>query len=242
MNRKKILIVDDTQLFRELEAVFLARVGEVLTAVGGKQALEIARRESPDVVVADIDMPGMDGETLCRAIKADRDMCATPVVLVISGESAEDHARAVRAHADDILTKPLSRVQLSVSVARMLRNRDCRGLTRVRVDSEVRVRVTRMRSSAWCIACDLSRGGIFIESHGRLPLNTEVELDFRLPNHRTSLRPSARVIWAGTHHTTGVPGMGLRFVSMDRKSTDRIDEYVHERGPREIPTGSLADR
>jgi len=109
----------------------------------------------------------------------------------------------------------------------------------VRVDSEVRVRVSRSQSSAWCTARDLSRGGIFIESHGKLPLNTEVNLDFRLPNHNASLRPSARVIWTGRHPTTGMPGMGLRFVSMDRKSTDRIDEYVHERGPREIATASL---
>ncbi len=237
MNRKKILIVDDTELFRELEAVFLARVGDVVTAASGKEALELARREKPDVVVADIDMPMMDGETLCRAIKADRDMCSTPVILVISGESAEDHARAVRAHADDILAKPLSQIQLSISVARLLRNRESRGLTRVRVDSEVRVRVSRSQSAAWCVACDVSRGGIFVESHGKLPLDTEVELDFRLPNHRASLRPSARVIWTGRHPTTGVRGMGLRFISMDRSSTDRIDEYVHERGPREIPTG-----
>jgi uncharacterized protein (TIGR02266 family) len=185
-------------------------------------------------------MPELDGETLCRAIKADRDMCRTPVVLVISGDSPENHARAVRAHADDILAKPLSRIQLRASVARLLRDRDARGLTRVRVDSEVRVRVSRSQSSAWCTASDLSRGGIFVESHGKLPLDTEVDLDFRLPNHNASLRPSARVIWAGRHPTTGMPGMGLRFVSMDRKSTDRIDEYIHERDPRETATASQA--
>lgn len=236
MHRKKILIADDIELFRELEAVFLARMGDIITAASGRQALELARRERPDVVVADIDMPDMDGETLCRAIKADRDMCSTPVVLVISGESAADHARAVKAHADDILAKPLSRIRLNASVARLLRERGTRGLTRVELDSEVRVRVSRSHSSAWCVARDLSRGGIFVESHGKLPLDTEVDLDFRLPDNNSSLRPSARVIWTGKHPTTGTPGMGLRFVSMDRNSTDRIDAYVHERGPRESLT------
>ncbi len=240
MNRKKILIADDTELFRELEAVFLARMGEIVTASCGKEALEIALRERPDVVVADIDMPEMDGETLCRAIKADRDLCSTPVVLVISGDSADDHARAVRAHADDILAKPLSRIQLNVSVARLLRNRGTRGLMRVQVDSEVRVCVSRSQSTAWCVARDLSRGGIFVESHGKLPLDTEVDLDFRLPNQNASLRPSARVIWTGKHPTTGTPGMGLRFVSLDRSSTDRIDAYVHERGPRETRRSGTA--
>lgn len=238
---KKILVVDDTRLFRELEAVFLARAGQVYTASGGEEALAIARRERPDVVVADMDMPGMDGETLCRAIKADRDLHATPVILVIAGDCAAEHARAVSAHADDILAKPLSRIQLNVAVARLLREKPARGLTRVGVEAEVRVRLSRAESSAWGLARDLSRGGIFVESHGRLPVDTEVDLDFRLPNQSAPLRPTARVIWSGPHPKTGAPGMGLRFVRMDRSSTDRIDAYVHECGPIERPARARAE-
>jgi uncharacterized protein (TIGR02266 family) len=237
---KKILIVDDTRLFRELEAVFLARAGEVLTAASGEDGLQVARREMPDVIVADMDMPGMDGDTLCRAIKADRDLHATPVILVVGMDSAGEHARAVGAHADDILAKPLSRIQLNVAVARLLRDRSTRGLTRVGMASEVRVRLSRADSSAWGVARDLSRGGIFIESHGRLPVDTEVDLDFRLPNQNAPLRPTARVIWSGKHPKTGLPGMGLRFVRMDRTSTDRIDAFVHEWGPAEATASRSA--
>lgn len=226
-SHKKILVVDDTSMFRELGAIFLGRLGRVFTASSGSEGLAIARRVFPDVMVVDLDMPGMDGETLCRAIKADRDLHSTPVILVTSGESAADHERAVRAQADDVLAKPLSRIQLGLSASRLLRDRGL-GLQRVPVASEVKVRLTREDASAEGVARDLSRGGIFVESHGKLPPATEVELDFRLPDGRRPLRPSAEVIWTGRYHSTGEQGMGLRFLALDRASTDQIDAYVME--------------
>ena len=229
--RKKILIVDDTALFRELEALFLSSAGTVLGASSGAEALEIARREHPDVLVADLDMPDMDGETLCRAIKADRDLHRTPVILVTSGRSGLDHDRAVRAHADDVLTKPLNRIQLNLAVGRLLRGDGYRSLTRVAVDAEVRVQVTRVDASAWGMVRDLSRGGVFIESSGKLPLTTEVDLAFRLSNAPRPLRSTAQVMWTGRHPVSGAPGMGLQLLALDRTSSSHIDEYIHEHSP-----------
>ena len=227
-NRKKILIVDDTAMFRELESLFLASAGTVLGASTGAEALEIARREHPDVLVADLDMPDMDGETLCRAIKADRDLHRTPVILVTSGRTGLDRDRAVRAHADDVLSKPLSRIQLNMAVSRLLRSDGYRSLTRIAVDTEVRIRLSREHTSAWGMVRDLSRGGVFVESNGKLPLTTEIDLAFRLPNTRKSIRPTAQVMWTGRHPVSGAPGMGLRFLALDRMSTGRIDEYLDE--------------
>ena len=236
--RKKILVVDDTQMFRELEALFLGRLGLILTASSGAEALEIARREQPEVLIADLEMPGMEGDTLCRAIKADRDLHKTPVILVTSGESARDHARAVRAQADDVLSKPLSRIQLTLAVTRLLEAGSRRGLDRVAFDDRISVRLSRAEAAAWGVVRDLSRGGVFIESHGRLPLATEVDLDFRLPNVRVPMRPTAEVVWQGRHPKSGATGMGLRFLALDRSATAQIDAYVHERSGAEPATGS----
>jgi len=234
-NRRKILVVDDTSMFRELESLFLGKLGDVITASSGEEGLTRARREFPDIVVTDLDMPGMDGDTLCRAIKADRDLCSTPVIIVTPGDCADDHARAVRAQANDVLAKPLSRIQLSLAAGRLLRESGYKSLQRVAFDDEVRVRMTRNDAGAWGVARDLSRGGMFVESHGRLPVATEVELDFRLPDGRSPIKPSARVIWSGPHPGTGERGMGLRFVALDRRSTDRIEAYIHERsGPTQM--------
>ena len=64
-----ILIADDAVLFRELGSVFLERTGRVITARDGRESLCTIREEHPDVVVADLDMPNMSGDELCRQIK-----------------------------------------------------------------------------------------------------------------------------------------------------------------------------
>ncbi len=226
--RKKILVADDTKLFRELGSVFLARLGTVLTASTGSEALEIARREQPQVMIVDFEMPDMCGDNLCRAVKADRDLHRTPVILVTSGRCAEDHARAVRAQADDILMKPMNRVQLGLSVSRLLGEDRHLALTRVPFDEDVRVRLVRADASSWGVVRDLSRGGVFVESLGKLPVDTELDLDFRLPDVRKPLQLTAQVMWAGPHPRSRAPGMGLRFLALDRSGTQRIDTFVHQ--------------
>jgi len=237
--RQKILIADDTRLFRELGSVFLARLGIILTASTGIETLEIARREQPGIMIIDFDMPDMCGDNLCRAVKADRDLHQIPVIVVTSGQSAEEHARAVRAQADDVLMKPLNRMQISLSVSRLLGEGRHLAPARVPFDEGVRVRLVRADSSSWGVARDLSRGGVFVETLGRLPVNTELNLDFRLPKVRRSVRPTAEVMWSGVHPKSRAPGMGLRFLELDRSSTQQIDSFVHEyTSPR---SGKLAE-
>ncbi len=226
--RKKILVADDTALFRELGSVFLARLGTVITASSGSEALEIARREQPEVMIVDFEMPDMCGDNLCRAVKADRDLHRTPVILVTSGRCAEDHARAVRAQADDVLMKPLNRIQLGLSVSRLLGENRHLALARVPFDEDVRVRLVRADASSWGVVRDLSRGGVFVESPGKLPVDTELDLDFRLPDVHKPLRPTAQVMWTGLHPKSRAPGMGLRFLALDRSSTHQIDSFVHQ--------------
>jgi len=222
--RKKILVADDTELFRELGSIFLARLGTVLTASTGSEAIEIARREQPKVMIVDFEMPDMCGDNLCRAIKADRDLHRTPVILVTSGRCAEDHARAVRAQADDVLMKPLNRMQLGLSVSRLLGDDRHLAPARVPFDEDVRVRLVRAEASSLGVVRDLSRGGVFVESLGRLPVDTELDLDFRLPDVRKPLQ----VMWTGLHPKSRAPGMGLRFLALDRSSTHQIDSFVHQ--------------
>jgi uncharacterized protein (TIGR02266 family) len=226
--RKKILVADDTEIFRELGSAFLARLGTVLTASTGSETLEIARREQPEVMVLDFEMPDMCGDNLCRAIKADRDLHRIPVILVTSGRCAEDHARAVRAQADDVLMKPLNRIQLSLSVSRLLGEDRHLAPARVPFDKEVRVRLVRANATSWGVVRDLSRGGVFVESLGKLPVDTELDLDFRLPDVRKPLRPTAQVMWTGLHPKSRALGMGLRFLALDRPSNQQIDSFVHQ--------------
>ena len=224
---RKILIVDDTAMFRELESVFLARFGTVITASCGESALATARRERPDVIVTDLHMPGMDGDSLCREIRSDATLRETPVIIVISGENALDRARSVRAGANDVVAKPISRIALVESVNRFLRSRRQPGLERVEMTTNVRIR--RRGAEAWGRSLNLSRGGIFVAADRIIPLETEVELEFQLPEEPAPLSSTARVVWGRERSAHGPRGMGLQFLALDRRSTNQIESFVHER-------------
>jgi uncharacterized protein (TIGR02266 family) len=223
----KILIADDAAMFRELASLFLARSGRVITANNGYEGLMLARREHPNVVVADLDMPCMGGEELCRRIKADADLAQTPVILVTPGGIAEDRSRAVRAGADDVIAKPISRIALIQAVNRLLRGQPLRGLARVSLEAEVQI--VHGQQECWGTARNVSRGGIFVESDYTMPPATEVALEFRLPEAKRSLASTAQVIWHRPR-TNGLPhGMGMQFLALDTAAAEEIDSFVYER-------------
>jgi uncharacterized protein (TIGR02266 family) len=223
--KRKILVVDDAPMFRELESLFLARTGRVLTASNGIEGLEIARREQPAVVVTDFAMPGMTGAALCREIKSDPDLRRTPVIVVTGRDMGEEHERAVRAGADDVIEKPVTRLGLIQAVNRLLRQ-SVRGLIRVPLDTDVRLGLDDRE--AWGRAQNISRGGMFVEASTTLEPDTELALEFQLPDLSASLAPTARVVWRRGESSTSRPGLGLRFLKLDRNSAQRLDDYVYE--------------
>jgi uncharacterized protein (TIGR02266 family) len=223
----KILVVDDTEMFREIESVFLARFGVVITARSGEAGLATARRERPSVIVADLHMPGMDGDALCQAIRADAGLHETPVIIVTSGESATERGRAVRAGADDVVAKPISRMSLVEAVSRFLRSPRRAGLSRVDLETNVCIRCRG--SEAWGRSLNVSRGGIFVAADHIIPRESEVEIEFLLPEAKAPLSSTARVVWGRERSTHGPAGMGMQFVALDRTSSREIESFVYER-------------
>jgi uncharacterized protein (TIGR02266 family) len=219
-----ILVVDDVPLFRELEALFLARCGRVITAASGREALALAASEHPAVIVLDAHLPDVPGEEVCRLLKRPNPPHETPIVVVTGSGAADEHAAAIRAGADDVLAKPLSRMALVETVQRFTRFPEPRGLPRVTVATPVHIRAAS--AEAWGTSRNLSRGGMFVECEGDVGAD-EVDLEFRLPGSADPLCPSARVIWRRPQ--AGAPtGLGVRFLELDAPAARRLDAYVHE--------------
>src|SRR5688572_10759034 len=88
---KRILVVDDERDLVDLIAYNLGRNGyDVLTASDGHAALELARRESPDLVILDLMLPGLDGTEVARLLRADPTTAAIPVILLTAkGEEVD---------------------------------------------------------------------------------------------------------------------------------------------------------
>ena len=225
--RAKILVVDDAPMFREIETVFLGRTGRILTACDGPEAFEIAKRERPDLVLTDLSMREMDGDELCRKIRHDTDLRHVPVIVVTSGNSAEDHERAVRAGADCVISKPLCRVSLLQVTQRFLRL-TVRSFERVSFETEVRL--SAGGQDVWAWSRNVSRGGMFVEADTALEPDSEFQIEFTVPDTSIVVQPTARVVWRRPPGEGRGPGIGLQFLKLDRDAANWLDQYVYERG------------
>jgi len=111
--RGSILVVDDDEDQRRVLALLLRRFGfKVTTAADGPAALEMVSIEEPDVILLDVNMPGLNGFEVCQRIKRNPETRLTPVVLVTTLTATEDRVRGIEAGADDFLSKPIDRNEL----------------------------------------------------------------------------------------------------------------------------------
>ena len=122
MNGKKLLIIDDDADSCEMLMLMLRGSGvEVLTAISGEEGLAHFRTHSPDLILLDIMMPGIDGLDVCRQIRRESDI---PIVLVSALEHSEMIVKGLSCGADDYVTKPVERRVLQARIRAVLRRAD----------------------------------------------------------------------------------------------------------------------
>ncbi|MDG2122764.1 MAG: response regulator transcription factor [Verrucomicrobiales bacterium] len=118
----KVLVVDDEQDIRELVGMNLKRQGfAVSLAADGIAALEVARREMPDVVVLDLMLPGKDGFQVFKEMKADQMLEKTPVIMLTAKGELNDKIQGLELGADDYMTKPFSPKELVLRLKAVLK-------------------------------------------------------------------------------------------------------------------------
>ena len=104
---KKILLADDSVTIQKVVGISFANEDvEILTVDNGDDALAQAREHCPDVVLADVVMPGKNGYEVCETLKADPALAHVPVLLLTGTFEAFDEERAQQAQADGHITKP----------------------------------------------------------------------------------------------------------------------------------------
>jgi diguanylate cyclase (GGDEF)-like protein len=120
----KILIIDDDPDALAVATNRLAKEAvEIVCAEGGAAGLAAAKREKPDLVLLDVDMPDLSGFDVCRALKADADLCMIPVVFLSGSGTAEDKVRGLDLGAIDFVTKPFDAFELRARVRAALRTK-----------------------------------------------------------------------------------------------------------------------
>jgi CheY-like chemotaxis protein/Tfp pilus assembly protein PilZ len=116
-----VLVVDDDDHFRERAAEVMREAGfEVLTASSGFEALSIALKHQPSLVLSDVTMPNMDGWQLLRLIRARPTLRRTPVVFLTALTNDADRLRGYQLGVDDYVPKPFTNVELTARVERAI--------------------------------------------------------------------------------------------------------------------------
>ena len=119
MSDATILVVDDEPQLRRVMRATLSDLGYlVIEAKSGEEAIETLRRETPDLILLDLNMPGMGGLEACRAIRSGSDV---PIIVLTVRNAEHDKVQMLDAGADDYVTKPFSTQELLARIRATMR-------------------------------------------------------------------------------------------------------------------------
>ena len=120
----RVLLVDDNAIVRTSMGRMLRRYGfDVIEACDGTSAIEACRTQEPDLVLLDVNMPGIDGFEVCRSIRANPASALVPIMLVTALDTQEDRLRGAEAGADDFFAKPVATPELVARVKNAMRQK-----------------------------------------------------------------------------------------------------------------------
>jgi len=122
MSKKTVILVaDDDSFMRDVFAKTLSDSYAVTSAENGADALMLAEAERPDLVILDVEMPGMDGYELCRRLKQEEATASVPVIFVSARDRVEERLKGYEAGGEDYIIKPFDPQELKAKVAQLLR-------------------------------------------------------------------------------------------------------------------------
>lgn len=233
MPKPKILLVDDVNLMIELEKSFLRfSPVRVFTARDGEEALDLVRRERPDLVYMDLNMPRMDGAACCRAIKADPELCATPVVMVTTAGRPEDEELCHQAGCDGYITKPIDKRLFLETGRRHIPDIDRR---ESRHFCSTQVTCRKGEDEVRGVTADISIGGLYLAVEHHAERDDSVDLAFTLPGRVEPIRAKGRVAWLNCADARVKPrlpvGFGVEFTDIAPGDLARVRSFVESLRP-----------
>ncbi len=118
----RVLLVDDDPEMLLIAGTVLSRSGsfQVSQAASAREALELARREPPEVVITDYQLPDMDGDQLLERLRVEKSLAAVPVIFLTGKSEPADVARLMRLGARAVIGKPFNPLELADRIKQIL--------------------------------------------------------------------------------------------------------------------------
>ena len=122
MSNKNVMVVEDNEKNRKLIRVVLKAKGyNVIEATTGEEALSLLKEQRPDIILMDIQLPGIDGLTLIRQIKADVDKKDIPIIAVTAHAMKGDEQKILDTGCDAYMSKPIDTRELPLTIEKYLK-------------------------------------------------------------------------------------------------------------------------
>ncbi len=199
-----------------------------MSCLEGKDVLSIADRENPDLIFLSTNLTENNGLECLNSIKSRNTLKDVPVIMVSTLGCDENAERYRFAESDEIIHKPISRHLFRKTVSKFL-DLEKRHNARLALRFPVAYGVT----SDSCVigySMNLGVGGLFVESRKVVPIDTELVVDFLLPETEVRIRCKARVAWVNCANALVKPyfpqGLGLQFLDLKQEDATAIKEFL----------------
>jgi len=221
---KKVLLVNDLKTLVEKERTILNRADIIIfTAASGEEALAVHRKEKVDLIIADLDMPGISGDKLCSAIREDKELKYVSFIIVCRG-SESDLRRVSRCGANIHVTKPIRPLQFLESVGGIL---DIPERKSYRVLLKAKINGKFDNEPFFCSSQDISATGMLIETDKALEKGDSMNCSFFLPG-AAKIVTDAEVMRV-VKNDNGMLRYGVRYVGLQPASKEAIEAFIDKR-------------
>jgi DNA-binding response OmpR family regulator len=222
---KKVIIADDIKSEIEAEGSFLKRSSIKLITVGSnEEALDVHSSEKADLIIANLDSPGMDADVLCSNIRESSELRDVSIIVLSEGSSLDiEKGRMCRTNV--LISRPLNNEILIEKAHKLLsvaRRMSFRGPIAVRVQGRYKDEPFLGYSE------NISSSGMLFESDRRIDSGEIIMCSFILPD-ATRVTSDAEVMRVvGGHAEFDVRQFGIRFIDMEEKFREAIEEFVKD--------------
>ncbi|OGW27256.1 MAG: hypothetical protein A2X59_07475 [Nitrospirae bacterium GWC2_42_7] len=237
---KKIIVADDNRTFLMYAGLLLKRFDfKVLPVENGMEVLKLLRLTDPDLVLLDIYMSDMDGYTVLRKIKSDKQTAHIPVIMISTDSSIETVNKCKELGCFDYLTKPLKIDKLHNMLQECFFAHKGTNRRHLRALFNKKVVVTYEKKEYELYAETISEGGIYIRKEKPFPIGSEVLVKCDLED-RGSIQIKGNVIY--TKKLFGdflslPPGMAILFQELTENSAKTLKFYIEDLMAKDILDG-----
>lgn len=225
MDKRRILLADDSKLFLEMQRTYLNRDSfDLHTALSGRETLDSSIKLQPHLILLSFAMPDMDGDEICSVIKKDLGFSNTKIVIVSDEHSEDVLTRCIDAGCDGIVTKPFDKEALLETVQKLL-GETFRRKPRFRVHLPCAVYLEREGIPG--IILDISEIGCRITAEEIITGDTIIGVGFNLPDTDQSVNWTGTVRWAIPHRGgEGYSVFGVEFTGSPDSEVEILQDIL----------------